>query len=62
MLSVSERLVAARGKRSRESVAAAVKISVSALAMYETGHRVPRDPVKIRLADHYGTTVQALFF
>lgn len=62
MPSVAERLVAARGKRPRADVAAAVGVSVSALAMYERGERVPRDNVKIRLADYYKTTVQKLFF
>lgn len=62
MSKISERLVQARGKKRREEVAANVGISVSALSMYENGHRVPRDDVKIRLADFYKTTVQALFF
>ena len=61
-MTIAERLVKARGKRSRESVAAAIGISVSAIAMYETGARVPRDEVKVKLADHYHKTVQELFF
>ncbi len=62
MSPISERLVQARGDKRREEVAASVGISVSALSMYENGYRVPRDDVKIRLADFYKTTVQALFF
>ena len=61
-MTISERLVKKRGDRSRETVALAVGVSVSAIAMYETGARIPRDQVKIRLADYYGTTVQELFF
>lgn len=61
-MTVAERLVAARGNRRREDVAAAVGVSLSAIAMYESGGRIPRDETKIKLADYYGTTVQALFF
>lgn len=59
---IAERLIRARGERRREEVAAAVNISVSALGMYETGQRVPRDEVKVRLARYYRTSVQKLFF
>lgn len=61
-MTVAERLVAARGNRKREEVAAAVGVSLSAIAMYESGGRVPRDETKIKLADYYNTTVQELFF
>lgn len=61
-MDIAARLVNARGTRSRNQVAKAVGISVSAIGMYETGARIPRDEVKIRLADYYGTTVQALFY
>lgn len=61
-MSIAERLVLARGNESRQSVCDAVGISLSALQMYENGKRIPRDPVKIRLAQHYQTSVQDLFF
>lgn len=51
-----------RGERSREEVAKAVGISISAIQMYENGGRVPRDETKKKLADLYGVTVQDLFF
>lgn len=62
MLSVAERLIQARGDLRRDEVARAVGVSVSALSMYECGQRIPRDSVKIRLANYYKTTVQQLFF
>ena len=46
----------------RKSVCQALGISLSALTMYETGQRRPKDSVKRKLAAHYRTTVQALFF
>ena len=61
-VTVPERLIKARGVESRRSVADAVGISLSALQMYETGKRRPSDEVKVRLAKHYRTTVQDLFF
>ena len=61
-MTIAERLIKARGDRRRKDVAAAVGVSVSAIAMYENGERVPRDETKIKLADYYKTTVQKLFF
>ena len=61
-MTVAERLIKARGDKRREEVAKAVGISLSAIAMYENGERIPRDEIKIRLADYYQTTVQKLFF
>lgn len=59
---VSQRLVALRGDESRESVASSISISVSALAMYETGQRIPRDEIKLALAKHFGKSVEDIFF
>ena len=61
-MSVAERLVRARAGRRREEVAAAVGVSLSAIAMYESGGRIPRDEIKVRLANYYGVSVQELFF
>lgn len=59
---MAEKLKALRGDRSRQEVAEAVGISVSALAMYEQGERVPRDEIKIRLAKFYHQSVSYIFF
>ena len=61
-MTIAERLVQARGNIPRDIVANAVGISLSAISMYENGQRVPRDEIKVKLADYYHTTVQALFF
>ena len=60
-MTVAERLIELRGNQSREQVAAAINVSVSAISMYENGQRIPRDEIKVRLADYYGTTVQDIF-
>jgi len=59
---IGEKLLKLRSNKPREEVAAAVNISVSALQMYENGQRIPRDEIKVRLADYYETTVQEIFF
>ena len=45
-----------------EKVAKGVGISTSAITMYETGQRIPRDEIKIRLAEYYGLPVERIFF
>lgn len=59
---VAKNLMNLRNGKSREEVAKAVGISVSTLQMYENGQRVPRDNIKIKLANFYGVTVQTIFF
>lgn len=61
-LPVPERLIAARGDRTQQEVADAVGVTRSALGMYETGDRVPRDDIKVRLADYYEMPIQDLFY
>lgn len=61
---IGQRLTALRikAKKTGREVSKACKISRSALTMYETGMRIPRDEVKIRLADFYKTRVEDIFF
>ena len=59
---IQKNLVTARGTKTQTEVARDLGISVSALSMYESGDRVPRDEVKEQLAQYYNTTVGALFF
>lgn len=59
---IAKKLMELRGNRSREEVSKACGISVSALAMYEQGERIPRDDIKIRLASYYNRSVNFIFF
>lgn len=59
---IGNRLTRLRGDKSQSEVARAVGISDSALSMYECGERIPRDSIKVKLAEYYGETVQAIFF
>lgn len=45
-----------------DELANAVNTSTSAIAMYETGKRIPRDEIKIRIAEHYRVPVESIFF
>ncbi|MEC1744160.1 helix-turn-helix transcriptional regulator [Schinkia azotoformans] len=59
---IGKKLLKLRGDKPREEVANAIKISISALQMYENGQRIPRDEIKVRLAEYYKATVQEIFF
>jgi transcriptional regulator with XRE-family HTH domain len=59
---VGARLRTLRGKKTIREVANDCGIPYSTLAMYENGHRVPKDSAKIKLAKYYNTSVEALFF
>ena len=59
---IAKRLVALRGAESRENVAKAIGVSTSAIAMYETGARIPRDETKRKIAAYYGKSVEEIFF
>lgn len=61
-MSVGTKLRALRGTRTQKEIADDLKITKSAWAMYEKDQRVPRDEVKVRIADYFGETVQAIFF
>lgn len=51
----------ASGKTQRE-VANDNGISASAIAMYEAGKRIPRDEVKVSLANYYHCSIGEIFF
>lgn len=59
---IARKLVELRGNKTIKEVADANGISVSALSMYEAAKRIPRDEIKVRLADYYGVDVSSLFF
>lgn len=58
----AEKLKELRGARSLREVSSAVGISISALGMYETGKRIPRDNIKLRIANFYGRSIEDIFF
>lgn len=59
---IARKLIELRGNKTQEKVAADLNISTSALSMYERGERIPRDEIKIKIANYYNRTVEAIFF
>lgn len=59
---IGERLRALRGERSQKDVAEAVGVTVMAVSLYESGERIPRDEIKLKLAKYYDTDVNTLFY
>lgn len=59
---MAEKLIELRGDRSQKEVAKKLKISKSALGMYETGKRIPRDSIKLRIAEYYHVAIGDIFF
>ena len=61
-MSTGKKLKALRGDKTQEEGAADLGISKSALAMYERDERIPRDEVKVQIANYYKESVGALFY
>lgn len=59
---IAKKLIELRGDRSRSHVANDLGISLQAIQMYENGKRIPKDELKIKIANYYQMTVQEIFF
>lgn len=59
---MAAKLVELRGNRTQDEVAEKIGVSRSALCMYESGQRIPRDPIKMRIAKYYGKSITSIFF
>ncbi|WP_368657665.1 helix-turn-helix transcriptional regulator [Metabacillus halosaccharovorans] len=59
---IAQKLINLRGNKTRDKVALDLNISISALQMYENGQRIPKDEIKVRIAEYYNSTVQDIFF
>ena len=59
---IAKTLIELRGERPRSEVATALGVSVSALAMYETGARIPRDETKRKIAQFYDKSIEEIFY
>ncbi len=59
---IGSRLKELRENKTQNEVAEAIGVSFSAYSKYEMGIRVPRDEVKVRIAEYYKKTVQSIFY
>lgn len=49
-------------KMSQQELADAINVASSTVSMYEKGERIPRDQIKLAIANLFGVTVDYLFF
>lgn len=61
-IEIGKRLADLRGGRTQQEIADALGVGVSTIGMYERGERIPKDDIKVLLANLYGKTVQQIFF
>ncbi len=61
---VGERIKSLRQERkmSQQEFADAIDVASSTVSMYENGERIPRDQIKLAIANLFGVTVDYLFF
>ncbi len=61
-MTTGEKLRELRGEDSKETVAKSIGVTVSSWVKYERDERTPRDEVKVKIAEHFGKSVQDIFF
>lgn len=59
---IGQKLRILRGDRLQQEVADAVGVSKMAISAYENGDRVPKDEIKVKLAQYFEDTVENIFF
>lgn len=59
---IGAKLKELRGSRSQKEIAEAVNVTDMAISLYESGDRIPRDEVKIALAEYFGVSVESIFY
>ena len=59
---MAEKLIELRGDKTREQIAVDLGVSYSAITSYELGERIPRDELKVKIANYYGMNVEDIFF
>ncbi len=58
----NDKLKNLRGNKTQEQIANEIGITKSSWAMYERGERVPRDEIKIKIAQYFKKSVEDIFF
>lgn len=63
-IQIGNRIKSLRENSGKTQEAASIEIGISqnAIAMYETGKRIPRDEIKIRIAEYFHVPVESIFF
>lgn len=61
-MSTKNKLRELRGSLTQEQIAVELGITKSAWAMYERGERIPRDEVKVKIANYFACSLEELFY
>lgn len=61
-MAVARRLRQLRGDRTQRQIAQETGVSPMAISQYESGKRLPRLPIMVRLSRVFGVSVEDLFF
>ena len=61
-MSFGKKMKELRGSKTKLEVSKALNVTYSSYSKYEREERVPRDDVKMRIANYYNTTVGDIFF
>lgn len=59
---IGKKLRQLRGDVSQRKVAESLDIAPSTYAMYESGERIPRDEIKIRISKYFNRSIESIFF
>lgn len=59
---IGDRLRTLRGDKSIAEIAKALDLSPSTWSMYENGERIPRDDIKLQIADYFHRPIHLIFF
>lgn len=59
---MADKLRALRGAKSQAEVARDLGIPATTYNSYELGERIPRDDLKVRIANYYSRSVKYIFF
>lgn len=59
---IGDKIKAIRGELSRADYARLIGVSGSSVAMYESGRRIPRDEIKLAIANAAKKSVEEIFF
>lgn len=61
-MTIGEKLKELRGNQNLQDVASEIGVTVSALSNYENDIRIPRDEIKLNIANYFNCTVDEIFF
>lgn len=59
---IGNRLKDLRGAKTQLEIADAIGVTKMAISQYESGDRIPRDEIKIKLAKYFDKSVEEIFY